>query len=101
MTRQARSSLSGQESLADGLVYFTLCVYYWSVALMYPFVILIGVFHVIEALICMQKINFYLFRCFALVEPPHPLCLGALRGKRLAKDHKVEWGFVRGWIGLA
>jgi len=49
------------------------------------------VLHVIKALIWMQKINFYLFRFFALVKP-HPLCLGALRGKRLDTDRKVEWG---------
>jgi len=36
----------------------------------------------------MQKINFYLFRFFALVKP-HPLRLGALRGKRLDTDRKV------------
>ena len=58
--------------MADGLVYFTLGVYYWSVALLYPFVILIGLLLDIEALIWMQKINFYLFGFFALVEP-HPL----------------------------
>ena len=87
MTRRARSSLSGRKSLADGLVYFTLGVYYWSVVL-YPFVILMEYF----ILIWMQKINFYLFRFFALLEPPHPLCLGVLRGKRLTKDRKVERG---------
>jgi len=56
MTRQARSSLSGRKSLADGLVYFTLGVYYWSVALLYPFVILIVYF---GQLIWMQEITFY------------------------------------------
>jgi hypothetical protein len=92
MTQRAQSSLSGRKSLADGLVHFTLGVYYLSVALMYPVRNINRVLHVIETLIWMQKINFNLFRFFALVEPPHPLCLGALRGKRLAKDRKVEWG---------
>jgi hypothetical protein len=72
MTRRARSSLSGRESLADGLVCFTLHTCYllpvsWDVVSVRN---INGGLHVFQQLIQTQKINFYLFHFFTIVEPP-------------------------------
>jgi len=64
MTQQGQSNLSGRKSLADGLVHFVLgFVYYHCYNIN-------GSLHVIDQLIQTQKINFYLFRFFTLIEPP-------------------------------